>query len=280
MSVSTWADLVDDAPTMGDWVEAGTWLVLLSPYGDGVLSVASVESSSGGKGSSGRATISGQPVVAVTYTVTTWADLVAERPTTGDWVEAGTWGLLLFPHASGATSATDAESSSGRKNGKGHAALQVGQPAHSGYGSKGGRGHSTVSVEPLVDAVYTPAKAGSVGITSRIIETLVGTRTSQGEGLLYVTDASTGVGHKQQWYFTPPTRKVYGDGNRFWRRVYIEQGISVLIVGEAIIAKEALSAEDFENADRVYSGGRTYPIGDEERLALQAAGYEPYPEDE
>lgn len=100
-----------------------------------------------------------------------------------------------------------------------------------------------------------------------------GNRNALGDALLTALSDIIVTGKRPQWYFSPPTRRIYASGSRFWRRVYIDQGITVLYRGGAFVQVEQPSHEDFATADRVYLGGHLYPVDDVERIELENAGY-------
>lgn len=141
-------------------------------------------------------------------------------------------------------------------------------------GLRASRGAGAIEVEPFVGIFTTGRGDGLLLVTATPLAR--GSRQTQGDGLLYVTDVPTSTGHKWQRYFTPPGREVYGSGNRFWRRVHIEQGVTVIKRDGGYVSTEWPDDLAIERADAVYFGGYVYPVDDEEHLDLKAAGYDTF----
>lgn len=74
--------------------------------------------------------------------------------------------------------------------------------------------------------------------------------------------------------FTPPSvTEASGGSDRFFSRVPIRRGVSVLKENGAYRQVRTPSQQECEAADIVYLGGHIYQIDEDERTALIEAGY-------
>lgn len=75
------------------------------------------------------------------------------------------------------------------------------------------------------------------------------------------------------YVFTPPVAPEYRGTHPMFRRVVVEQGVSVLLIDGAYVQTQMPTAEQADAADRVYLGGYVYPITSAEAGDLINAGY-------
>lgn len=78
------------------------------------------------------------------------------------------------------------------------------------------------------------------------------------------------------YVFTPPVAPEYRGTHPMFRRVVVEQGVSVLLIDGAYVQTQMPTAEQADAASEVYLGGYTYRITSLEAEGLIAAGYEDY----
>lgn len=75
------------------------------------------------------------------------------------------------------------------------------------------------------------------------------------------------------YVFTPPVAPEYRGTHPMFRRVVVEQGVSVLLIDGAYIQTQMPTAEQADAASEVYLGGRTYYVTRDQGDRLIAAGY-------
>ncbi len=75
------------------------------------------------------------------------------------------------------------------------------------------------------------------------------------------------------YVFTPPTYKRMGYDDTWHRRTHIDVGIALVKRGLSYTQAVELTAEDYDTADIIYMGGRSYLVDNDEGERLEAAGY-------
>lgn len=169
----------------------------------------------------------------------------------------------------------------------------------SGSGAMGCSGTGGISGESSLSAVGTIPPEGGAYILSNGNLGATGTKGGEGDGDIDVPNPLAGVGikagtgtasisgdidlifigEKARWVFKPPTVDEPWPRlrpHRFWDRITIPRGITVLKEGDSYRQTRDPSAEEVDLADITYLGGYRYEVEDEEALALQAAGYGAY----
>ena len=76
--------------------------------------------------------------------------------------------------------------------------------------------------------------------------------------------------------FTPPTYKRMGYDNAWHRRTSINVGTALIKRGFSYAKTFDPTAEDYDTADIIYMGGRSYLVDNDEGEQLEAAGYGAY----
>jgi hypothetical protein len=94
------------------------------------------------------------------------------------------------------------------------------------------------------------------------------------EGVGTVGDPLVDAINNTPFFFTTPTFKERWHGRHgLWSRMYLDRGISILRFGDSFQQIDEPTAEQVEEADVAFIGGRTYPISAQDAQRLRLAGY-------